>query len=105
MKASRAGGRPHPGRRRAAVRVALVLGGAALGVLALAGTAFAHVTITPASAPQGSTAELTFKVPNEESAAATVELQVQVPTAHPVAQFLVKPVPGWKISVRTVTLA
>jgi uncharacterized protein YcnI len=44
-------------------------------------------------------------VPNEESSAATVELQLQVPTAHPIAQFLVKPVPGWTISVRTVTLA
>jgi uncharacterized protein YcnI len=82
-----------------------VAGGAGIGVLALAGTAFAHVTITPGSAPQGSTAELTFRVPNEESSAATVELQVQVPTAHPIAQFLVKPVPGWTVTVRTVTLA
>jgi uncharacterized protein YcnI len=84
--------------------VFLVLGGAGAGLLALAGPAFAHVTITPASAPQGSTAELTFKVPNEESKAATVELQVQVPTAHPIAQFLVKPVPGWTVTVQTVTL-
>jgi uncharacterized protein YcnI len=82
-----------------------VAGGAGLGVLALAGTAFAHVTITPGSAPQGSAAELTFRVPNEESAAATVELQVQVPTAHPIAQFLIKPVPGWTVTVQTVTLA
>jgi uncharacterized protein YcnI len=88
----------------AASRVLLVLGGAGAGVVALAGTAFAHVTITPGSAPQGSTAELTFRVPNEESAAATVELQVQVPTAHPIAQFLVKPVPGWTVTVQTVTL-
>src|SRR5580698_5196589 len=98
-------GRRLTGRGRGAWRAAIVAGGAVLGVLALAGTAFAHVTITPASVPQGSTAELTFKVPNEESSAATVELQLQVPTAHPIAQFLVKPVPGWTISVRTVTLA
>jgi uncharacterized protein YcnI len=84
--------------------VLLVLGGAGAGVLALAVPAFAHVTITPGSAPQGSTAELTFKVPNEESKAATVELQIQVPTAHPIAQFLVKPVPGWTATVQTVTL-
>jgi uncharacterized protein YcnI len=88
----------------AASRVLLVLGGAGAGVVALAGTAFAHVTITPGSAPQGSTAELTFKVPNEEQSAATVGLQLQVPTAHPIAQFLVKPVPGWTVTVRTVTL-
>lgn len=106
MKASRAGGGRDPGRwSRAVTRVLLVLGGAGLGVLALAGTAFAHVTITPGSAPQGSTAELTFKVPNEESTAATTELQVQVPTDHPIAQFLVEPVPGWSVTVQTITLA
>ena len=93
------------GRGRVACRVLLVLGGAGLCVGFLAGTAFAHVTISPGSAPQGSTAELTFRVPNEESSAATVELQVQVPTDHPIAQFLVQPVPGWTISVRTVKLA
>jgi periplasmic copper chaperone A len=102
---SHGGGRPRLTRRaRAAGRVFLVLGGTGAGLLALAGPAFAHVTITPGSAPQGSTAELTFKVPNEESKAATVELQVQVPTAHPIAQFLVKPVPGWTVTVQTVTL-
>jgi len=89
---------------RAARRVLLVLGGAGVGLVALAGTAYAHVTITPGSAPQGSTAELTFKVPDEESAAATVQVQVQVPTDHPIAQFLVKPVPGWTVTVQTVTL-
>lgn len=99
------GGGPRLTRRaRAAGRVFLILGGAGAGVLALAVPAFAHVTITPGSAPQGSTAELTFKVPNEEPKAATVELQVQVPTAHPIAQFLVKPVPGWTVTVQTVTL-
>jgi len=92
-------------RSRVSARALVVAAGAAAGVVVLAGTAFAHVTITPASAQQGSTAELTFKVPNEESAAATVKLQVQVPTAHPIAQFLVKPVPGWTATVQTVTLA
>ena len=106
MKASHAGGGTRLTRRtRIAGRVLLVAGGAAAGVVALAGTAFAHVTITPGSAAQGSTAELTFKVPNEESTAATVQVQVQVPTDHPIAQFLVKPVPGWTVSVRSVTLA
>jgi uncharacterized protein YcnI len=106
MKAARPGSRPRsPGRARHGARALLVAGGAGIGVVALAGTAFAHVTITPGSAPQGSTAELTFTVPNEESTAATVEVQIQVPTARPIAQFLVKPVPGWTVSVQTVTLA
>jgi uncharacterized protein YcnI len=105
MKPSRPGSGPRSsGRARHAARALLVAGGAGIGVVALAGTAFAHVTITPGSAPQGSTAELTFKVPNEESTAATVQVQVQVPTAHPIAQFLVKPVPGWTVSVQTLTL-
>jgi periplasmic copper chaperone A len=86
-------------------RVAVVATGSLIAVVALAGPAFAHVVITPSSAPAGSAAELTFRVPNEETKAATVELQVKIPTDHPIAQLLVKPVPGWTASVTTVTLA
>jgi uncharacterized protein YcnI len=86
-------------------RVAVVATGSLIAVVALAGPAFAHVVITPSSAPAGSAAELTFRVPNEETRAATVELQVKIPTDHPIAQLLVKPVPGWTASVTTVTLA
>jgi uncharacterized protein YcnI len=89
-----------PTRRRAATVGALTLAG-----LAVAATASAHVTVSPTSLPQGSTAELTFKVPNEESKANTVSLQLQIPTDHPIAQVLAKPVPGWTISVHTMTLA
>ncbi|MBR7829212.1 YcnI family protein [Actinospica sp. MGRD01-02] len=89
-----------PARRRAAIVGALTLAG-----LAIAATASAHVTVSPASLPQGSTAELTFKVPNEESKADTVSLQLQIPTQYPIAQVLAKPVPGWTIAVHTVTLA
>jgi len=74
-------------------------------VLAAAGAASAHVTVSPTSAPQGSTQELTFKVPNEESTADTVSIQLQIPTANPIAQVLAKPVPGWTITVHTITLA
>jgi uncharacterized protein YcnI len=88
-----------PTRRRAAIVGALTLAG-----LAVAATASAHVTVSPTTLPQGSTAELTFKVPNEESKANTVSLQLQIPTDHPIAQVLAKPVPGWTISVHTVTL-
>lgn len=89
-----------PARRRAATLGALTLAG-----LAIAATASAHVTVSPTSLPQGATAELTFKVPNEESAANTVELQLQIPTDHPIAQVLAKPVPGWTITEHTVKLA
>lgn len=89
-----------PARRRAALVGALTLAG-----LAIAATASAHVTVSPTSLPQGSTAELTFKVPNEESKANTVSLQLQIPTQYPIAQVLAKPVPGWTITVHTVTLS
>jgi uncharacterized protein YcnI len=67
--------------------------------------ALAHVTPTPASAPAGSAAVVTFHVPNEEAHADTVRVDMQIPTAHPIAQLVVRPVPGWHITVRTVTLA
>lgn len=86
-------------------RAAIVTAGSLIAVLALAGPAFAHIVITPSSAPAGSAAELTFRVPDEEATAATVELQVKIPADHPIAQLLVKPVPGWTASVTTVTLA
>jgi uncharacterized protein YcnI len=74
-------------------------------VVAVAAAAAAHITISPGSALPGTAAELTFRVPDEEAAASTVEVQVKVPVAAPIAQFLVKPVPGWKITVQTVRLA
>ena len=77
---------------------------AAAAVLLLAGPALAHVTITPDSVPAGSTTVLTFHVPNEEAHADTTGVDIQIPTAYPIAQLLVKPVPGWTSSVRTVTL-
>jgi periplasmic copper chaperone A len=77
---------------------------AAAAVLLLAGPALAHVTITPDSVPAGSTTVLTFHVPNEEAHADTTGVDIQIPTAHPIAQLLVKPIPGWTSSVRTVTL-
>jgi len=89
-----------PARRRAATVGTLTLAG-----LALAATASAHVTVSPTALPQGSSAELTFKVPNEESTAKTVELQLQIPTDHPIAQVLAKPLPGWTVTEHTVKLA
>lgn len=90
-----------PARRRAA-GVTLT---AAVLVAVTGLPASAHVTVTPDSLPKGSTAELTFKVPNEESNATTTEVQLQIPTAHPIAQVLPKQIPGWTVTVKTTTLA
>ena len=70
-----------------------------------AGPALAHITVTPDSVPAGSTDVLTFHVPNEEAHADTVKVDVQIPTNHPIAQFLVQPVPGWTFTVKNVRLA
>jgi uncharacterized protein YcnI len=90
-----------PARRRAAA--VTVTAAALVAVTAL--PASAHVAVSPDSLPKGSTAELTFKVPNEESNATTTQVQVQIPTDHPIAQVLPKQIPGWTVTVKTTTLA
>jgi uncharacterized protein YcnI len=93
------------GAARGARRVAVVAGAGTAALVVMAGAAFAHITVTPPTAAQGSSAELTFKVPNEEASADTVEVRVKIPTDHPVAQLLARPVPGWAVRVQTVKLA
>jgi len=90
---------------RALSRTAIVGVLATAGIALVAIPALAHITITPGSAQAGSGAVLTFHVPNEEAKADTVKVDVQIPADHPIAQLLVKPVPGWTISVKTITLA
>jgi uncharacterized protein YcnI len=89
---------------RALRRAVAVAVSAAAGVLLVSVPALAHITTTPDSAVAGSAAVLTFHVPNEEAAADTTKVDIRIPTDHPIAQLLVKPVLGWTISVRTVTL-
>jgi periplasmic copper chaperone A len=91
--------------RRMAVRTAAAVVVTAAAVIVAMGSASAHVSISPESAEQGSTAELTFRVPNEEARAVTTKLQLQIPTSAPIAQLLVRPVPGWTVSEHSVTLS
>jgi uncharacterized protein YcnI len=90
---------------RALSRTAVVGIAAAAGILLLQIPAAAHVSVTPDSVAPGSAAVLTFHVPNEEASADTTQVDMRIPTDHPIAQVLAKPVPGWTISVRTITLA
>jgi uncharacterized protein YcnI len=94
-----------PARKTLLKRSSAVVGATAALVVAAALPASAHVTVTPDTAAQGSTQELTFKVPNEESTATTSSIQLQIPTDHPIAQVLPQAVAGWTITVQTVTLA
>jgi periplasmic copper chaperone A len=70
-----------------------------------AGAAWAHVTIQPPTAVQGSFSKLTFRVPNEESSADTTQLEVQFPPDHPIPSVSVQPKDGWTYKVTTTKLA
>lgn len=91
---------PSRPRGRAAV-VAALAGGA---VLLSAVPAFAHVTVQPNTAAQGSYTTVSFKVPNEEDSASTVKLEVNLPVDHPIASVSIQPVPGWTAKVTTSKL-
>jgi uncharacterized protein YcnI len=84
-------------------KIVLVLA-AMLGVVLAAGPAFAHVSVDPSEANQGGYATLTFKVPNEKDDASTVQVEVEIPTDHPIASVSVQPVPGWTATVAKTTL-
>ncbi|WP_380277843.1 YcnI family protein [Kitasatospora purpeofusca] len=77
-------------RRTAAVALA-----AAASVVVLAGPACAHVTVNPGSAEQGGYTAVDFRVPNENDAAGTVKLEVNLPLDHPLASVRTQPLPGW----------
>ncbi|HSO96425.1 MAG TPA: YcnI family protein [Acidimicrobiia bacterium] len=70
-------------------------------VVAAAGPAAAHVDIDPGAQPKGATVTFAFRVPNEEDNAATVRLDVQFPTDHPIANVLVQVKPGWTFTTQS----
>jgi uncharacterized protein YcnI len=90
---------------RGVSRAVAVISAASATVVMLAVPALAHITVTPDSAPAGSAAVLTFHVPNEEAKADTTAVAMKIPTDHPIVNLLVKPVPGWTIAIKTITLA
>lgn len=63
--------------------------------LAFAAPAFAHVEVTPEQAARGSTATLTFRVPNEKDNASTTKVEIVLPPEHPVTTLTPQPVAGW----------
>ncbi|MEU3614640.1 YcnI family protein [Streptomyces sp. NPDC006872] len=78
---------------------------AAAAVLCAAGAASAHVTVHPESYAKGATdGVLSFRVPDEEDTASTTEVQVFLPTDHPVLGVLVRPQDGWTPKVTTTKL-
>jgi uncharacterized protein len=85
---------------------ALVLGALTVAlVVLLALPAGAHVSVVPSSAPKGGFEVLSFNVPNEEAAANTVKLEVELPTKYPIAFVSLQPMVGWTATVEKTTLA
>ncbi|WP_317444325.1 YcnI family protein [Streptomyces collinus] len=89
-----------------ASRIAAATAVAGTAVLALSGTAFAHVTVQPeGTAAKGGYAVVDFKVPNERDDASTTKVEVNFPADHPIASVMPQPLPGWKIDVTRSKLA
>jgi periplasmic copper chaperone A len=78
---------------------------AAITLVVSAAAASAHVTVQPSTAEQGGDATLSFVVPNEKDSADTIQLEVQLPTDHPIASVSVQPKAGWSYKVTTTKLA
>jgi uncharacterized protein YcnI len=89
--------------RRLAITSAL----AGVFVCVLASAADAHVSISPPSAPQGSTTKLSFNVPNEEGKATVTKFSVQLPTPpdKPIPGVAVGQKPGWSSKITPKHLA
>jgi periplasmic copper chaperone A len=86
-------------------RIGVVTAGAAALVLALAGSASAHVTVNPNTAAQGAYTKVSFRVPTESDTASTTKLEVNLPTDTPIASVSTKPVVGWSVATVKSKLA
>jgi len=87
-------------------RMGVVTAGAGLGVLGLAASASAHVTVIGDSGvTQGGWGVITFRVPTESATASTTEVRVAFPSTTPISFASVQPVAGWTAKVTTKKLA
>lgn len=75
---------------------------ATLGVMSLPATA--HVGVGPNTAEQGSFGVFNFKVPNEETDANTVKLEVAIPVDAHMGYVSVQPKAGWTYEVEKTKL-
>src|SRR4051812_5130398 len=85
-------------------RLAVVAATAATVVVASAGLASAHVTVSSPDAGAGGYGKVTFRVPNESDTASTVKIRIQLPTDTPLASVSTMPVPGWTATTTSAPL-
>jgi uncharacterized protein YcnI len=91
------------GLTRVPLIAASCLAAAAL-VLAQAGAAAAHVTVTSPDSTPGDEGKLLFTVPSESESASTTAVRVTLPVAKPFAEVSAKPLPGWTVTMTERTL-
>jgi len=89
---------------RPLTRLALV-SAVTVGLVAVGGTASAHVSVSSADAAPGGFGKMTFRVPNESDTASTVALRISIPEESAMASLRARPVPGWTVSTTTSDLA
>jgi len=80
---------------RPLARLAVVLVAAATAVVAFAGLASAHVSVSSPDAAEGGYGKITFRVPNESDTASTVRVRIEFPANPPLASVSLLPIPGW----------
>ncbi len=97
---------PAPARKRyqRIKRTGIVLVAATASLVIGAGTALAHVEVTPDTVAPGSFSILTFHVPNESATATTVQLQIQLPADAPFASVRARQTAGWQAQLTTTKL-
>lgn len=83
--------------RRALPLLVALVALVALAALVAAAPAFAHVSVTPREAARGSTATLTFRVPNERDDASTVKVEIDLPAEQPIANAEPRAPEGWTV--------
>lgn len=88
---------PHRRRLRLLAAAFVTLG----AVAAFEAPALAHVEAHPDAVEAGTFPVLTFVVPNERKAAATVKVEVALPEDAPFAHVSVRSQPGWQSSTTT----
>lgn len=72
----------------------------AVAVLALAGPASAHVSVSSPDAAREGYGKVVFRVPTESDTADTTKLVVTLPADTPFLHLTAQPKPGWKVSMQ-----
>ena len=76
---------------------------AAVALIAFAGSASAHVTVSADDSTKAAADSiLTFRVPNEQDAATTTKVTIKFPTKDPIASVMPAAAPGWVVSTTPV---